>query len=131
MRKIAIIFLLLILATTSFSQETKSTQPLTRAELLKKSRTQKTVAFVLLGVGVTTIAILAPGNTDLDALAPLAIGATACIVTSIPLFIAAARNKRKAMNASAFIEMKNIPVMQQKGISYHSYPAVTLKISLR
>lgn len=131
MRKIIIFFLFLSLATTSFSQEPKPAEPLTRAELIAKSRTQKTFAFIFLGIGVTTIAILAPGKVDFDALAPLAIGATVCVVASIPLFIAAARNKRKAMNATAFIEMKNIPVMQQKGISHLPYPAVTLKISLR
>jgi len=130
MRKLTILCFLLLFGTASFSQETKPSTSLTKEELLSKSKSQKTFAFILLGVGVVTIAILAPGKTDLDAVGPLAIGSGLCIIGSIPLFIASAKNKRKAMNASAFIEMQRIPQMKQGGINMQPTPAIGVKISL-
>jgi hypothetical protein len=54
MKKIIVFALLLILSTVSFSQQTEPKAPLTRADYLKKSKTQKIVGFVFLGAGAIT-----------------------------------------------------------------------------
>ena len=100
MKKTIIGAMLLVLATVSFSQQTNPTQPLTREDYLKKSKSQKITAFVLLGAGVTTLAIISKGNTSFDVLGTLAVAGTLSTLGSIPVFIASGRNKRKAKMAS-------------------------------
>lgn len=119
-------FLLLVFTTTTlFSQ-----QALTREELLKKSKSQKTAGFILLGAGATTLIIISTGDTDLDAVGPLFIGGTAAVLGSIPLFIAAGRNKRKANKMTGSIGLQQAPALQLAGIRYRSYPAFSLKLNL-
>ena len=130
MKKITICAMLLILATTSFSQQTQSSKPLTREEYLTKSKNQKIFGFILLGAGVTSLAIAAYGGPSFDVLPVLAIGGTLSTLGSIPLFIASRRNKRKTMNTSASLKIEKTQTMQQTGISFHSLPAISVKINL-
>lgn len=119
-------FLLLVFTTISlFSQ-----QALTREELLKKSRSQKTAGFILLGAGATTLLIISTGDTDLDAVGPLFIGGTAAVLGSIPLFIAAGRNKRKANKMTGSIGLQQAPLIELAGPRYRSYPVLALQLSL-
>src|SRR2546423_14423371 len=109
MRKIAIFLILIIMAITSFCQQTHPSQPLTRNDYLTKSKNQRIAARVLLIGGgallATSIIIAAPGNVSFGALGTLvvvgALGAVAAL-GSIALFSASARNHRKAMAASAY-----------------------------
>ena len=121
--------MLLVLAATSFCQQSKSL-PLTREEYLTKSRTQKVFGFILLGAGATTLIILSKGNTDLDVAAPLAVAGTLSALGSIPLFIASGRNKRKARNASTSLKFEKAQSVQPTGITFKSFPAISLKIRL-
>ena len=121
--------MLLIISVTSFSQQTDPSQPLIREDYLKKSKGQKTAAFILLGVGVGMFAIAAPGNVSFDALGTLVgIGAVATL-SSIPLFIASGRNKRKAMAATASFKIETGAGIQNTSIISRSYPAISLRIS--
>ena len=128
MKKIIIFSLLLIASATSFSQQTNSSQPLTKPDYLQKSKSQKTVAFILLGVGATAFAIAAPGNVSFDILPVLVIGGGVAMLSSIPLFIASGRNKRKGMNLS--FKNETAPQIQKSSFVYRSVPSLTLKISL-
>ena len=101
MKKISTLFMLMIVAIVSFSQQTTTTiPPLTKADYLKKSKRQKTAAWIMLSSTVAIIGIAAPGNISFDALGALvAVGALSA-AGSITLFIASGRNKRKAMAAT-------------------------------
>ena len=50
-------------------------------------------------------------------------------VGSIPLFIASGRNKRKAMNVSAYFEIQQNPVARRTGLICLSSPALSIKIN--
>ncbi len=132
MKKTIICAMLLVLATVSFSQQTNPKQPLTREDYLKKSKSQKITAFVLLGAGVTTLAIISQGNTSFaTSFAVLGIYAPEVILStlgSIPLFIASARNRRKAQAASVYFKLEKQAVQQFSGNT--TYPSVAIKINL-
>jgi hypothetical protein len=125
MKKLCFFLLLAFTTISLFSQ-----QALTREELLKKSKSQKTVGFILLGAGATTLIIMSTGDTDLDAAGPLFIGGAAAVLGSIPLFIAAGRNKRKANKMTGSIGLQQAPTMQLADVRYRSFPALSLKIKI-
>ena len=126
--------MLLLLATTSFCQQTDSWS-LTRQDYLDKSKKQKTTAWVLLGAG-TAVAV---GGAILDVsgdwsksetpyLVAIAAGG-ASMLGSIPLFIASGRNKRKAMNASSWLEIRKQPFPTNTGIALHGTPTISVNLN--
>lgn len=129
MKKFICCGLLLLQATFLFSQ-TKSSAPLTRDEYLMKSKSQRIGGFILLGAGSLALISVSGGNTDLGTLGVIVVAGTASILASIPLLIAAARNKRKAKTAAVSFKMETNPVLQASVISTHYYPALTLKLRL-
>ena len=130
MKKTTLIFLLLITSATSFSQPTEPFKHVTKEDFLKRSKSQKTAGFVFLGIAATCIAIAAPGDVSFDVLPVLVIGGAGAAVTSILLFSAAGRNKRKAMKMSASIDAKKNPDLTSSGIFLEYYPALSFKIYL-
>lgn len=130
MREIMIYFLLLSLPVTSFCQKSNDSVPVIKTDYLAKSKNQKTAAFILLGVGVTTLTIAAVGDLDFDALGAVVVVGGVATVASIPLFIASGKNKRKAMKASAFIKMEKATSFQRQSFVQSSYPAIAFKINL-
>jgi len=54
----------------------------------------------------------------------------AAMVGSVPLFLASARNKKKAHAASASIKLETMPVVYRQGISKLPYPAACIRINL-
>lgn len=101
--KVSIILLLTFFNVVhSYSQEGASSNAKPdRNYYLQKSKSQKTTAWILLGAGVVAIAAVAPGNSNFNTTGTVAVIGGASIISSIPLFIAAGRNKRKALQASA------------------------------
>jgi hypothetical protein len=130
MKKAAICTLLLILSFTSFCQDTQPSTPLTREDYLKKSKTQKVLGFVFLGAGAITLISVSGGNTDLGTAGVLIVAGGLATLTSIPLFIASGKNKRKAKDASLSFKFEKIQTIQPAGISFHSSPAISLKLNL-
>lgn len=130
MREIMIYFLLLSLPVTSFCQKSNDSVPVIKTDYLAKSKSQKTAAFILLGIGVTTLTIAAVGDLDFDALGAVVVVGGVATVASIPLFIASGKNKRKAMKASAFIKMEKATSFQRQSFVQSSYPAIAFKINL-
>jgi len=129
MRKLAIIILLLSLFTSSYSQ-VSHTKRVTKQDFLTHSRNLRTAGFVFLGIGVTCLAIAAPGNVDFETLGYLVIIGGAATLASIPLFIGAGSNKRKARKASAEIDLQKSLLIQPNSYAFHYYPAVKLKFRL-
>ena len=131
--------MLLVFTTSSFCQQTNSLQTLTSEDYLKKSNHQKTAAWVLLGGGsaliITGVLIGGGGSGDVSfgaAGTAVVVGGVGVLsaLGSIPLFIASAKNKRKANAATTFFKMETVPVIQQHSFVQYSFPAVSVKINL-
>jgi hypothetical protein len=92
---------------------------------------------VLLGGGpalIITGFLIGNGKDASFSGAGVVIGAAGFLsmVGSIPLFIASRRNKRKAKDASVYLQLEKIPVIQQTGMGSHSYyRAVSVKFNLQ
>ena len=125
---------LLLLTVKSFSQ----TPALSKEDYLKKSKTQKTVGWVMLGGGVamTTIGYVIINqqvNDDpLNAITTgqgyvvLMIAGAATALGSIPFFISSAKNARRA--AAISFNNQKILFPQQNTFVLKTQPTVTLKI---
>ena len=137
MKKIIICVLLVILSVASFSQQTTAVSPiLTKTDYLKKSKNQKTAAWILLGGGITTSIIgltqinLAGSDENINngLGTALFITGSAAAISSIFFFSASKKNKRKAMSLS--FKLQQMPQLQQTSIGYYPIPSLKLKISL-
>jgi hypothetical protein len=145
MKMMTIFFLMLVVSTASFSQQTIVAAPVMQNDYLKKSKNQKTTAWIMLGSGAVLVtgAILwgyssalssawaAPENDDVNS-GPdiLSVVGSASMIGSIPFFIASGKNKKKARAASVFIDFKKIPTIQQDRMRSQSIPVLGLKVSL-
>ena len=129
MKKTIVYFLMLVLPVTSFCQKANDSVPVVKTDYLAKSKSQKTAAFILLGIGVTTLTIAAVGDLDLDILGTVVIVGGAATIASIPLFIASGKNKRRAMKASASIKIETVPLIQKQSYIQNSYPAFSVSFS--
>jgi hypothetical protein len=127
--------MLVLTITGSFCQQTDFNHSLTQQDYLQKSKKQKTAAWILLGGG----AAVAVGAAILDVSSDWTKSETpylvaifaggASMIGSIPLFIASGRNKRKAMNASTYFEIRQNPVTTNTGLTLHSTPTLSLKLN--
>ncbi|HEV8081349.1 MAG TPA: hypothetical protein VGP43_11585 [Chitinophagaceae bacterium] len=136
MKKIITYALFFFMVTSCFSQQTNLSQSLNRQEYLKKSKTQKTAAWILLASGTTLIGIglsNALGEQSSFDHAITGIGTAGVgvlsIIGSIPLFIASGRNRKKAMNVSVFLEMQHNPFQTGTILRFPSYPAFSIKLN--
>lgn len=146
MKNIIVFALLLTMSATSFSQQSTSLPGLDKLEYLKKSRTQNTTAWFLAGSGVVLLTIAASIETkqiadDLSNLFSFSgeqektsnsadvFGYTgvACVLGSIPFFIAAHKNKKKAMSFS--FKNQTAPQLQNGSLVNLPVPSLTLKVS--
>jgi len=126
---------MLLMTATSFCQQANPPQPLTKNDYLQKSKNQKTAAWVLLGGGLA----LAVGGAVLDVNSDWSSSETPYLVVitagcasmlgSIPLFISSAKNKRKAMNASAFFEIRQNPVLTSTELISSKSPTLSIRLN--
>jgi hypothetical protein len=145
MKKILVAGLLFsTLAVTA--QPTTRSIPELKADYLQLSRNQKTAALLMLGGG----AVLAAGGMLIalnsafydwwdDSATPKGYVAGtimfyvggAAMLGSIPLFIAGAKNKGRAMSASAHLKMEPVVNIQERSFVKSSYPAISIKFNLK
>jgi protein-S-isoprenylcysteine O-methyltransferase Ste14 len=131
MKSLFVIFTFLFFSASVFSQTIASaTIAEKKTAYLKKSKGQRTAAFILLGVGGGCFALAAPGNVDFDVLGTLVVIGAAATITSIPLFISAGKNKRRAMALTVGINMDQSTEASKYGISMVRYPALSLHLNL-
>jgi len=138
MKKILVLFLFLAVAVNIFSQvDTIATHTSIKADYLKKSKTQKTVAWVLVGAGTTLMVVgLSTGlNAADDVNLNEAITGGSLIIVgavidlgSIPLFIAGAKNKRRAMSVT--INNDLVPSLRQGSIAHVPMPTLSFVFKL-
>lgn len=135
MQRLLICTMLFLMTTSSFCQETKINQYLTQQNYLQKSKKQKTAAWILLGGGVAVVvgsAILDVSSDWSKSETPYLVGiyiGGASMLGSLPLFITSSRNKRKAMNASTYFEIRQNPVPTNTRLTLHSIPTLVLKFN--
>ena len=99
--------------------------------LFQKSKQQKIAAWILLGAGVGLVMvgsnIASNGNLDnIGSGLVIMIGGGAALITSVPLFISSAKNKRKA---NLMLKDENVFFNPQLNIKEHLI-AVGVKINL-
>ncbi len=134
MKKIIFFAMLLTVSAASFGQPTTET-PKVQADYLQKSKNQKTTAWVLLGGGAGLI-LLGDliGNSKESSFSDAGTGVIIAgvgalsMLGSIPLFIAAGRNKRKAISVS--FKNETVPQLQNGSFIKRSVPSLSLEISL-
>ena len=136
MKKIIFSLMLVFIFAEIFGQ-TEAGKTFSKDYYLKKSKTQKKVAWILL-TGGTIMAVAGAisfseswdsdsyTTTDISGFIMLA-GIVSDIV-SIPFFISSAKNKRRALSVA--ISNQKIFVPQQKGYALNKQPALTLKFGL-
>lgn len=147
MKKIIHFILLLTMSAISFSQTTNPLPALSKQDYLQKSKNQKTAAWLLVAGGAALIVsggivwvnhINEKAETDpfgayMEAYTTttgdwIAVAGLVAAAGSIPLFIAGAKNKRKAMSMSFKKEM--VPQLQKTSFANRFVPSLSLKISL-
>ena len=147
MKKQIMIILLLAISATSFSQITESSKIFTNAEYLKKSRKQNTAGWIFLGSGfalsATGLIIGVAGTADefvgvitdekshkWETAGGLFFTGLASMLTSIPFFVSASKNKKKANGVSASFKFEKTQAIQYRYFTTSSYPAIAFKINL-
>lgn len=137
MKRIVLCWLLLAPLTMLLSQEPAQKAPLTKADYLQRSKEQRTFGWILVGAGTTAVvAGLIVGNSDdsqwfgpnFGTAATLFTGGLIADLASIPFFISAASNARKAATLS--FRLTPLPIPGPGRTSGMRQPAVLLKIPL-
>ena len=136
MKKIICILVFSTLVVTAFSQQNSISPEFTQQDYLKKSKHQKTAAWILAGVGLLSQAIYSTRvenhkRTDDNQSHGdgffLATGIVA-IAGSITLFVVAATNKKKSKSLS--FRNEPIPQFQNNHFTYQATPTLAFKIQL-
>jgi hypothetical protein len=140
MKKVTILFFLVLFATATFCQQESLKVKVTSVDLLKKSKRQKTFAWVLTSVGTAVLVLnvlVSPYTNAITGIAgthsvntiPYIVGGV-LVTGGVILFVAASKNKRKANAASAFFKMEKVPVYENTVFKNRSLPAIGFNISL-
>ena len=132
MRTMFFCALLLLCLSQTFAQQTTPSQPLSQQDYLKKSKSQKTAAWIMLGGGLALdIAAAAWGASHWNSSGPdfLFVIGSASMLGSIPLFIASSKNKKRAAKATTYLELQKVPAVTLARISFRSSPTLSLKIT--
>ncbi len=154
MKKILIIYLAIATSPGVFGQQIDTEHPLTKEAYLKKSKNQKVAGTVLIIGGVvlnitaTVVSLaqatddivrgiggiinpdIAPRKNDQGVANVLFITGTVAIVSSIPLFIASGKNKRKAKAMSISFKPEKTLQLYQYGLVSGFVPSISLKIHI-
>jgi hypothetical protein len=149
MKKMLILFVLIACLTTSFAQEVIQSPTLSKEEYLKKSKSQKTWAWVLTGAGavglsavfvadlaqsvdggLTTVFSLGYVEPEYKSYTVPYIISAAVLASGITLFVASSKNRKKANLATAFLQMETAPTIHQAMVVKQSFPVLGIKIRL-
>jgi hypothetical protein len=150
MKKIVIATLLLVFSFYGMAQQIELPRhPAPQVDYLKKSRKQKTAAWVLLSAGTAgVVATAVTETTEVVASAfdgifslgtvepepqsnytvPYVLSFTT-MAASIPFFISAAKNKRAA-RANAYMKMEKASTLQAGTLKSNAYPSLALRVPL-
>jgi uncharacterized membrane protein YfcA len=135
MKKIYLLSLGLSLTIVTVAQQNPATAAAVKTEYFSKSHTQKTLAWVLMGTGITTVVVgtvVTAAYLPVDILVgqspsifPIVAG-LGLMAGSVPLFMASARNKRKGVTVSFKHEF--VPQLQSRDIVKIPVPELSLAL---
>ncbi len=134
MKKLLTLLLLIAITLCGTSQSINNSGGQDETDYLKKSRHQKTAAWLLLGGGLLSASVGSVetnpdyGGTDNSNRTVFLVAGLAAIGVSIPLFIASAHNKHKA--ASLSLKTQPAPLIHKGSLVYQAIPSLTLKFRL-
>ena len=148
MKKASILFLLFLFALRTLSQQDPQKQTITKTDYLQKSKTQKKIGWILIGGGAALIAtslVIPKGESTGIEISPIngafieghkndgvkaafGLSGLTSMLASIPLFIASGKNKRRAANASVFIDSEQRPVLRGTAINNQSFPVIAVRL---
>lgn len=136
MKQIIVSLIVLIIGTSCFCQKHEGLQSI-QIDYLHKSKQQKTAGWILLSGGAALVTVGAlipqddkgvdPGNVVAKDL--LYVTGGILMLGSIPQFIAAGKNKKKALSVSANFKMQKSQVIRRASFADKSYPAVAVKLN--
>jgi len=141
--------MLLAFGGASFGQQITPTHNWKESDYYKKSKKQKTAAWILTGTGTagllftlaadaaqvtagafTTLFSLGEVEPEYKSYAVPYLISAACVVSGVWLFIGSSHNRKKAKAASVFIDIEHAPVLQGTVFNNQLFPAVGVKIHL-
>ena len=151
MKLLILCALLLTLASPLLSQQINTASSLLKADYLRKSKHQKTAAWILTSAGA--VGLLGTLVVDMSQVAEglvITIGtlgmvepkyksytvpyllSTASLLGGVTLFIAASKNKKKAAHLATlpYLKTERASVLQRTGIGTQRYPAVAVRVCL-
>lgn len=132
MKKLGCFSLLLTLSIVVFGQDPVFVPGTTKQDYLKKSKAQKTTAWVLLGTGTLSVLVgsieVNPNYGESTNRPYLVVGGLVLIGASIPCFIASGRNRKKA--AALSLSNQLVPQMNKGEMVNRAAPSIHLRISL-
>ena len=148
--------LAILICTSGFNQQVKDHKPqLTKKEYLEKTKKQKTIGWISLGIGqalLWTGVILNRGEYEGEEWDVNSLGLPAnphdvyendklkntletvgiiIATSSIPFFIAAAKNKKKANRVGLNLKFEKSAVLRQTGLNTIHYPVLSFRIGLQ
>lgn len=145
---ISLISFLICISATSQQSDSIQKPQLTEQNYLQKSKNQKTTAWILLGGGtgmVLVAGVIGAGeaganvfnamggneiqSTNADDI--LFIAGTAAMLGSIPFFIAAGKNKKRAANMALNLKFEKAYIVKNYSREINYYPALSLSMSLK
>ena len=135
MKRIAVVLEFLLLATSSFAQQSRFRKPTQKEIHLQKAENKSAMGWVLIGTGsalmlgsiIVGVAHGPSGKDQPDLELPLTLGALA-LAGGITLKLASIYHEKKALEASAFFNFQPLPGLNQTGNNLNYYPAITLKV---
>jgi len=149
MKNTIIITMLLAFATVSFAQQATPNSNWKDSDLGKKSKTQKTVGWILAGAGTVGLFItlaedgkqgIEGGMTEFFSAGYVQpeyknytgyyILSSAVIVSGVYLLFKGAKNKNKAKAATVFVDVEKAHVLQGTAFRDQMFPVVGLRIRL-
>lgn len=139
MKTIMLCFTFFVMVINAHSQEIKPDLQLTSEQYLKKSRSQQTTAWVLFGIGTSAIvggvAVSAGGQDELTKSlntvfigAPLMLLGLTLDIISIPVFVAADKNKKRSMEAVTTIKFEEVPSWSGGAVKQSNVPTMAIKV---
>ena len=140
MSKIFIVVFGMLFCISTFAQKTEPTHQLSNEDYLSKSKSQKTMAWILTAGGgamIVTGLVFISSNWDyFDAEGigtGLLIGGAAAVTGGIILFNASKRNRENAMQRGVTLNLKleNAKLNRNATLKNSFYPALSLKIGLK
>ncbi|HRX93546.1 MAG TPA: hypothetical protein P5158_05485 [Chitinophagaceae bacterium] len=149
MKKIILLIAVVALIATCYGQQLpQQSTPVPQTDYLLKSKNQKKGAWVLLGTG-TSLGLIGIASFPKDYVwldfwgtntasaessatfsGVLFVVGVVATLTSIPLFIASGKNKRKAMRSSVGFKSEQLSLPFKSGSMQKSMPAVAISIKL-